>query len=125
MRAIVVDDEPIARRRLKALLQREESIEVVGECEDGATAIDAIRRQQPDVVFLDVQMPGLDGFDVIEALEPAEHLAIVFVTAYDQYAVRAFDVHAVAYIGHFEADRLHRTVERLATLTDTRGAACS
>src|SRR5262249_20572698 len=83
LRALIVDDEPVARRRLRTLLESEGTVEVLGECEDGSAAIDDIRRARPDVVFLDVQMPGLDGFDVVDALEPAEQPAIVVVTAYD------------------------------------------
>src|SRR4029453_11080866 len=83
-----------------------------------------IGRLRPDVVFLDVQMPGLDGFDVVDALEPAEQPAIVFVTAYDRYAVRAFDVHAVDYLlKPFERARLRKTLARLETLNDARDAA--
>jgi two-component system, LytTR family, response regulator len=124
IRAVVVDDEPVARRRLRKLLQREGNIEVVGDCEDGASAIEAIARLRPDVVFLDVQMPGLDGFDVVEALEPGDLPAIVFVTAYDQYAVRAFEIHAVDYLlKPFEPERLQKTLERLATLADKGDAA--
>jgi two-component system LytT family response regulator len=124
LRALIVDDEPVARRRLRALLESEGTVEVIGECEEGAAAIDDIRRSRPDVVFLDVQMPGLDGFDVVDALEPAEQPAIVFVTAYDRYAVRAFDVHAVDYLlKPFERARLRKTVARLETLNDARDAA--
>ena len=124
LRALIVDDEPVARRRLRALLESEGRVEVIGECEDGAAAIDDIRRSRPDVVFLDVQMSGLDGFDVVEALEPAEQPAIVFVTAYDRYAVRAFDVHAVDYLlKPFERARLRKTLGRLETLNDARDAA--
>ena len=124
LRALIVDDEPVARRRLRALLESEGRVEVIGECEDGAAAIDDIRRSRPDVVFLDVQMSGLDGFDVVDALEPAEQPAIVFVTAYDRYAVRAFDVHAVDYLlKPFERARLRKTLGRLETLNDARDAA--
>jgi two-component system, LytTR family, response regulator len=124
LRALIVDDEPVARRRLRALLESEGTVEIIGECEDGTAAIDAIRRSRPDVVFLDVQMPGLDGFDVVDALEPAEQPAIVFVTAYDRYAVRAFDVHAVDYLlKPFERARLRKTLGRLETINDARDAA--
>jgi len=124
LRALIVDDEPVARRRLRTLLESEGTVEVLGECEDGSAAIDDIRRSRPDVVFLDVQMPGLDGFDVVDALEPAEQPAIVFVTAYDRYAVRAFDVHAVDYLlKPFDRGRLRKTLGRLETLNDARDAA--
>jgi two-component system LytT family response regulator len=98
LRAIVVDDEPVARRRLRTLLGAERRIEIVGECEDGNAALDAVHRLQPDLMFLDVQMPGLDGFDVIELLKADRCPAVIFVTAYDRYAMRAFDVHAVDYL---------------------------
>jgi two-component system LytT family response regulator len=117
LRILIVDDEPIARRRLKALLKGEASAEIVGESEDGESALDAIRRLRPDLVFLDVQMPGLDGFDVIELLKPDECPAVIFVTAYDRYAMRAFDVHAVDYLlKPFERARLRKALARAATL---------
>ncbi|HSC29618.1 MAG TPA: response regulator [Vicinamibacterales bacterium] len=123
LRALVVDDEPVARRKLRMLLEGEPSVQVVGECEDGGAAVDAIREQRPDVVFLDIQMPGLDGFDVVEALEPDEQPAIVFVTAYDRYAVRAFEIHAVDYLlKPFERARLRKTIERLVSRTNGRDA---
>ena len=122
LRALVVDDEPVARRRLKTLLESEK-VEVIGECETGEQAIEAIEQLRPDVVFLDVQMPGLDGFDVVDALEPGRHPDIVFVTAYDRYAVRAFDVHAVDYLlKPFERGRLRKALERLAARSDAREA---
>jgi len=114
LRAVIVDDEPVARRRLRTLLRAEPGVEVIGECEDGSAAIDMIRHLQPDLVFLDVQMPGLDGFDVIEALEVRELPAVVFVTAYDQYAVRAFDVHAAdCLLKPFARARLRRAIEHV------------
>ena len=123
LKALVVDDEPVARRKLTMLLESETAVEVVGECEDGAGAVETIRRLRPDVVFLDVQMPGLDGFDVIDALEPREQPEIVFVTAYDRYAVRAFETHAVDYLlKPFERARLRKTIERLTTRSGGRDA---
>ena len=83
LRALVVDDEPVARRRLRALLKSELRVEIVGECENGYMALDAIKQLGPELMFLDVQMPGLDGFDVIELLEPADCPVVIFVTAYD------------------------------------------
>ena len=124
LKALVVDDEPVARRKLKTLLESEPAVRVLGECEDGASAVDAIRRLRPDVVFLDVQMPGLDGFDVIDALDPREQPDIVFVTAYDRYAVRAFELHAVDYLlKPFERARLRKTIARLTTRADGRDAS--
>ncbi|MGH7516395.1 MAG: LytR/AlgR family response regulator transcription factor [Gemmatimonadales bacterium] len=98
LRAIVADDEPMGRQRLVRLLQSEPEVEVLAACETGEQALEAIRSHAPDVAFLDVQMPGLDGFGVVEALEAAEAPAIVFVTAHDHYAVRAFEVHAFDYL---------------------------
>ncbi len=98
IRTAIVDDEPLARQRIVSLLKSESDFEVIAECGDGHSAIEVIGAQAPDLVFLDVQMPGCDGFDVLEALG-IEHLrAVVFVTAHDQYAVRAFDTHAVDYL---------------------------
>ena len=112
-RALIVDDEAVARRRIKRLLQREPDFRVVAEAADGRTAIQAIREQSPDVVFLDVQMPELDGFAVVaEAGSPLP--AIVFVTAYDEYALRAFEVHALDYLlKPFTPERFADTVARV------------
>jgi len=118
LRVLIVDDEPIARRRLNLLLEDEASVEVVGESEDGESALNAIRRLRPDLVFLDVQMPGLDGFDVIELLKPEECPAVIFVTAYDKYAMRAFDVHAADYLlKPFERGRLRKALARATALS--------
>jgi two-component system LytT family response regulator len=98
IRTLIVDDEPLARERLRTLLRAEAAFEVVGECADGRSAVPAIRAREPDLLFLDVQMPGLDGFEVLEALGPGEVPWVVFVTAYDQFALRAFEVHAIDYL---------------------------
>jgi two-component system LytT family response regulator len=117
LRALIVDDEPLARRRLRTLLKAEADLEFVGECEDGVSAIAETRRLAPDVLFLDVQMPGLDGFDVIEALGPSARAAVIFVTAYDQHALRAFEVHAVDYLlKPFDRARLRQAVARVRAL---------
>jgi two-component system, LytTR family, response regulator len=117
LRALIVDDEPLARRRLKALLRDEEGMEVVGEAGDGAAAVAAIGSLQPDVVFLDVQMPGMDGFDVLHALSPSTCPTVVFVTAYDQYALQAFNVHAADYLlKPFDRKRLHHALVRVRAL---------
>ncbi len=116
-RAIVVDDEPVARRRLRALLKGEPHLEVVAECDDGYAAVEAVHRLRPDVMFLDVQMPGLDGFDVIELLRPEACPTVIFVTAYDRYALRAFDVHAADYLlKPFARPRLGAAIARAAAL---------
>lgn len=98
IRAVVADDEPMGRQRLVRLLQAEGDVEVLAACESGEQALEAIRSTAPDVAFLDIQMPGLDGFEVVEALDGENVPAIVFVTAHDQYAVRAFEVHAFDYL---------------------------
>jgi two-component system LytT family response regulator len=98
IRAMVVDDEPLARRGLARLLGAQPDISVVGELRDGGEAVRAIRSLRPDLVLLDVEMPGLDGFGVLQALGAGPLPMIVFVTAFDDYAVRAFEVHAVDYL---------------------------
>ena len=98
LRALVVDDEPLARRRLRRLLQRERGVEVVRECGDGPSAVAAIEALAPDLVLLDVQMPGMDGFGVLQACQAMPLPEVIFVTAYDQYAVRAFEHHALDYV---------------------------
>ena len=98
IRAIIVDDEPTARRGVRLLLERDPSVEVVGEAGGGAEAIELIRRERPDLAFFDVQMPGCDGFDALAKISPAEMPAVIFVTAYDEHALRAFEVNAVDYL---------------------------
>ena len=97
IRTMVIDDEPVARSRVISL-REEEDIEVVGECADGAEAVSRIEGASPDLLFLDVQMPELDGFELLRAISPAQTPAVVFVTAYDEYALRAFEVHALDYL---------------------------
>jgi two-component system, LytTR family, response regulator len=98
LRVVVADDEPIGRQRLVRLLQAEPETDVVAACSDGEKAVEAIREHVPDVVLLDIQMPQLDGFEVVAALGNAHQPAVIFVTAHDQYAVRAFEVHAFDYL---------------------------
>lgn len=97
-RVLIVDDEPPARASLRVLLARDRDVELVGECGSGAEAVAAVRAQRPDLLFLDVQMPEVDGFDVLEQLGADAPPAIVFVTAYDQHALRAFDAGALDYL---------------------------
>ena len=112
-RILIADDEPLARERLKMLLVGQEGFEVVGECHDGPSTIDAIRRTKPDLVFLDVQMPGANGFDVVSALGEEELPLFVFVTAFDTYALKAFDVHALDYLlKPFDRDRFLQALAR-------------
>jgi two-component system, LytTR family, response regulator len=98
IRTVIADDEELARRGLKALSQRCEDLELICECRNGREAVDAIHRHRPDLVFLDVQMPGKTGFDVISAIADAQRPHVVFVTAYDKFALRAFEVHALDYL---------------------------
>jgi len=116
IRALIVDDERPARELIATLLRDEADLEVVGECSNGRDALAAIQRLSPDLVFLDVQMPGLDGFGVLAEL-PAERLPlVVFVTAFDQHAIKAFEVHALDYLlKPFEYDRLRQAVRRART----------
>ena len=98
LRTLIVDDEPVARRRVRRLLRLDPEVQIVGECGDGAAAVDAVRTLSPDLVLLDVQMPELDGFSTLQALSPDEIPVVIFVTAFDRYALRAFDVHALDYL---------------------------
>jgi len=118
IRTLIVDDESLARDRMRQLLQTEAEIEIVGECADGRTAVATIQNESPDLIFLDVQMPELDGFGVVAAIEPEAMPVIVFVTAHDKFALRAFEIHAVDYLlKPFDRERfqkaLHRAVEQI------------
>jgi two-component system, LytTR family, response regulator len=98
IRSLIVDDEPLSRERIRMLLADHPQIEIVGECADGRAAAAAIREQAPDLVFLDVQMPELDGFEVLDELRDTRLPQVIFVTAFDAYAIRAFEVNAVDYV---------------------------
>ena len=124
LRCLVVDDEPLARERLALLLSEAGGAEVVGEAADGRGALEQVAALAPDVVFLDVEMPGLGGFDVVDLLDPADRPAVVFVTAFDAYAVRAFDVHAVDYLTKpVRAARLRTALDRLREASAREAAA--
>jgi len=113
IRALIVDDEPLARERLRSLLQEESDIELSGEFENGSKAVAAIRRDAPDLLFLDVQMPEMDGFGVLRAIGPDCVPAVIFVTAYDEYALRAFDANATDYLlKPFDQERFRRSLDR-------------
>jgi two-component system LytT family response regulator len=123
VRVLIVDDEPLARERVRQLLRDEEDIEVVGECEDGVSALSAIRELDPDLVFLDVQMPELDGFGLLSQLDAKRMPAIVFVTAHDQFALRAFEVHALDYLlKPFDQERFEAAVGRARQWLARRGS---
>jgi two-component system, LytTR family, response regulator len=122
IRALIVDDEPLARQRIRTLLEKDSEVEVIDECGDGRAALAAIQEYRPDLVFLDVQMPVLDGFGVIEELGGALMPAVIFVTAHDRFALRAFEVHAFDYLlKPFDKERFHTALERAkAAVTQSR-----
>lgn len=117
LRVLVVDDEPPARKKLIMLLRDEPDIEIVGQASNGLEAVSAVEEHQPDVIFLDIQMPGMNGFEALEALQALESKnlpIVVFVTAYDQHAVKAFEVHAADYLlKPFDRSRLQSCLARL------------
>jgi two-component system LytT family response regulator len=112
-RVLIADDEPLARERLRTLLGAEDWVDVVAECQNGTEAVESITRLQPDLVFLDVQMPGATGFQVIDSVGPERMPLVVFVTAFDTYALRAFDVHALDYLlKPFDRERFGQALAR-------------
>ena len=114
IRTLIVDDEPLARERVRSMTGLEGDLEVIGEARDGAEAVDAILSQSPDLVFLDVQMPKLDGFDVINSVGADRMPSVVFVTAFDQHALRAFEVQALDYLlKPFDQDRFQGALRRV------------
>ena len=137
IRTLIVDDEPLARRNLRLLLEKDPQVEIVGECGNGREAVKAIGDLSPHLIFLDIQMPEMDGFDVLERVGPDHIQAIIFVTAFDQYALKAFDVHALDYLlkpfdderfanalrrakAQIEAREINRLSRRLLALLDER-----
>src|SRR5215510_10497133 len=113
IRVLIVDDEPLARGVLREMLQCDSDVEIVGECANGKEAVQAIQESSPEVLFLDIQMPEMGGFEVLDALNGARRPHLVFVTAYDQYAVRAFEVHALDYIlKPFDRERFEASWQR-------------
>jgi two-component system LytT family response regulator len=135
IRIVIADDEPLARQRIRSLLDERRDVTIVGEARDGAEAVDMILRERPDIVFLDVKMPELDGFEVIAALEAMSQAeaeaagsssspAIIFVTAFGEFAVKAFEVRALDYLlKPFDRARLDRALENAAARRAARGAA--
>ncbi len=114
IRTLIIDDVQLARERLKRCLGEEPGVEVVGECDNGERAVAAIRAHRPDLIFLDVQMPALDGFGVLEALGGEGLPAVIFVTAYNEYAIQAFEVNALDYLlKPVDCKRLHKAVGRV------------
>jgi two-component system LytT family response regulator len=113
MRVLVVDDEPLARKRIKRMLAADEEVEIVGDCANGHEAVAMIRDREPDLVFLDIQMPELDGFGVLERIAPQRLPLIIFVTAYDQYALKAFEFYALDYLlKPFDRRRFEKAMQR-------------
>jgi two-component system LytT family response regulator len=121
IRTLVVDDDPLSRKRILAFLEREEDIEVVGECADGEEAIPRIRAERPELVFLDVQMPRVDGFGVVEAIGAERMPVTVFASAYVEFALRAFEAYALDYLlKPFDEERFQRTLARARAATRSR-----
>jgi two-component system LytT family response regulator len=113
LKLVLADDEPLARRSLRHVLAGDPEIEIVAECADGVEVVEAVRRLSPDILVLDVQMPEADGFEALRRLAPGPLPAVVFVTAYDEYAVRAFEQQALDYLlKPYSEDRLREAVER-------------
>jgi len=113
IRAAIVDDEPLARRRIRNLLMEAPDVEVIAECANGKDAIESLEASPPDLLFLDIQMPEIDGFDVLQAIGVGRVPAVIFVTAYDQFALRAFEAHALDYLlKPFDDDRFGAALQR-------------
>src|SRR5688572_31091465 len=113
IRAAIVDDEPLARRRIRNLLVGERDVEVIAECANGKEAIEALEESPPDLLFLDIQMPEINGFDVLQEIGVGHVPVVIFVTAYDQFAVRAFEAHALDYLlKPFDDERFEATLQR-------------
>ena len=117
LRALIVDDEPLARRTVRLLLEADPEVEVVGECTNGLEAAERLQREVPELLLLDVQMPGMDGFQVLQRTGPERIPAVIFVTAFDQHALRAFEVHALDYLlKPFDDERFTRALARAKAL---------
>jgi two-component system LytT family response regulator len=113
IRTLVVDDEELARDRIQSLLAEQPDVEIVGVCTDCPSAVETIDKTQPDLVFLDVQMPGMDGFEVIDNIDKNHAPAVVFVTAHDAHALRAFEIHALDFLlKPFDQTRFEKALDR-------------
>jgi two-component system LytT family response regulator len=124
VRTLIVDDERMARKRLRTLLAADADVDIVGECANGRDAVAAIQERDPDLVFLDIQMPELDGFAVVQAVGVAEMPVTVFVTAFDQYALKAFEAHALDYLTKpFDRERFQMSLGRAKQQVRLRDAA--
>lgn len=121
IKTLIIDDEPLARRNLRLLLEKDPQIEILEECRNGREAVKAINALSPDLIFLDIQMPEMDGFDVLARVGPEHIHAIIFVTAFDQYALKAFDVHALDYLlKPFDDERFAHALERAKSQIEAR-----
>lgn len=121
IKTLIIDDEPLARRNLRLLLEKDPQIEILEECRNGREAVKAINALSPDLIFLDIQMPEMDGFDVLARVGPERIHAIIFVTAFDQYALKAFDVHALDYLlKPFDDERFAHALERAKSQIEAR-----
>ncbi len=119
MRVLIVDDEPLARRGVALRLEKFKDVEIVGECEDGSSAVEKILALAPDLLFLDVQMPGMNGFEVLRTIPKEDLPAVIFLTAYEEYALRAFAVHALDYLlKPVDDDRFCEAIERAKRIGD-------
>ena len=113
IRVLIIDDEPLARRRIKRMLGGDPDVEIIGDCASGRQALQMIRESEPDLVFLDIQMPEMDGFSLLEAVAPERLPLVIFVTAYDQYALRAFEFYALDYLlKPFDRGRVEKAIGR-------------
>ena len=123
IRTLIVDDEPLGRSRIAGLLEEEEDIQIIAQCGDGVEALRTIEETNPDLVFLDIQIPELSGFELLRSLDPARLPAVIFVTAHDEFAVQAFDVHALDYLlKPFDDERFVQALDRArAQLSDDAG----
>ena len=121
IRTLIVDDEPLARRNLRVLLEKDSQIEILEECRNGREAVRAINALSPDLIFLDIQMPELNGFDVLARVGPEQIQAIIFVTAFDKYALKAFEVHALDYLlKPFDDERFNFALRRAKSQIEAR-----
>lgn len=116
IRTVIIDDEPAAREGVRMLLENDSEISVIAECANGCEAIATINEQEPDLIFLDVQMPEINGFEVLETIEAKQMPNVIFVTAYDKYAIRAFEIHALDYLlKPFTVERFSKALARVKT----------
>ena len=126
IRALIIDDEPLARQRVRLLLAEEPDIDLIGECPDGFAAVDAIEATKPDLLFLDVQMPEMDGFEVLRRIPNDSLPVVIFTTAYDQHALRAFEVNAIDYLlKPFKPTRFKEAVQRARNLIANKHAGAA